>query len=129
MNSQIYFIDDEPHIRDSVSQALMIEGVEVTSFPNAVEALKHIDTQQAGVVVTDIHMPVMNGLALLKELRSRNPHFQVIVLTGYGDVKTAVAAMKGGAYDFLEKPFSTDSYSKRFVTPKTSWRYYKKTFG
>ncbi|HFQ5430032.1 TPA: sigma-54-dependent transcriptional regulator [Vibrio vulnificus] len=112
MNSQIYLIDDEPHIRDSVSQALMIEGVEVISFPNALEALKHIDTQRAGVVVTDIHMPVMNGLALLKELRSRNPHFQVIVLTGYGDVKTAVEAMKGGAYDFLEKPFSTDSLLK-----------------
>ncbi|HAS6346457.1 TPA: response regulator [Vibrio vulnificus] len=112
MKNRIYFIDDEPHIRDSVSQALMIEGIDVICYPNAVEALKQIDTQHAAIVVTDIHMPVMNGLVFLKELRSRNPHFQVIVLTGYGDVKTAVTAMKEGAYDFLEKPFTTDSLMK-----------------
>lgn len=112
MKKPIYFVDDEPHIRDSVSQALMIEGIEVVCFPNAVEALKQIDPHHAAVVITDIHMPVMNGLAFLKELRSRNPHFQVIVLTGYGDVKTAVTAMKEGAYDFLEKPFTTDSLMK-----------------
>ncbi|ELP5726942.1 sigma-54-dependent Fis family transcriptional regulator [Vibrio vulnificus] len=112
MKNRIYFIDDEPHIRDSVSQALMIEGIDVVCYPNAVEALKQIDTQHAAIVVTDIHMPVMNGLVFLKELRSRNPHFQVIVLTGYGDVKTAVTAMKEGAYDFLEKPFTTDSLMK-----------------
>ncbi len=87
MQNRIYFVDDEPHIRDSVSQALMIEGVEVQTFPNAVEALKQIDSGEPAVVITDIHMPVMNGLAFLAQLLERNAHFQVIVLTGYGDVK------------------------------------------
>nr|WP_158118455.1 sigma-54 dependent transcriptional regulator [Vibrio cidicii] len=112
MQNRIYLVDDEPHIRDSVSQALMIEGLEVRTFPNAVEALKLIDSGEPAVVITDIHMPVMNGLAFLAQLLERNAHFQVIVLTGYGDVKTAVQAMKSGAYDFLEKPFSSDSLLK-----------------
>lgn len=104
----IYFIDDEPTIRDSVQQALMIEGFDVVCFPNAVEALATIDTAHAGIVITDIHMPVMDGIEFANQLLKQNAHFQVIVLTGYGDVQTAVSAMKAGAYDFLEKPFAID---------------------
>ncbi|MGB1319895.1 MAG: response regulator, partial [Vibrio gallaecicus] len=104
----IYFVDDEPAIRDSVQQAMLIEGVMITCFPNAVEALQCIDTSQAGIVVTDIHMPVMTGIEFTQQLLEKNAHFQVIVLTGHGDVQTAVSAMKAGAYDFLEKPFAID---------------------
>ncbi|TMX43879.1 two-component system response regulator [Vibrio rotiferianus] len=118
MNDLIYFVDDEPHIRDAVSQALMIEGLTVTCFPNAIEALREIDVQTPTVVITDIHMPVMDGLEFMKTLLSKNAHFQVIVLTGHGDVKTAVEAMKAGAYDFLEKPFSTEQLMKSLNNAK-----------
>ncbi|MCV5886225.1 response regulator, partial [Escherichia coli] len=64
------------------------------------------------IIITDIHMPVMDGLEFMRTLLSKNHHFQFIVLTGHGDVKTAVEAMKSGAYDFLEKPFSTDQLMK-----------------
>ncbi|MGF1752644.1 response regulator [Vibrio makurazakiensis] len=104
----IYFVDDEPRIRDSVQQALMIEGIDATCFPNAVEALATIDSSRAGIIITDIHMPVMDGIEFTRQILKHNPHFQIIVLTGYGDVETAVSAMKAGAYDFLEKPFSTE---------------------
>ena len=104
----IYFVDDEPAIRDSVQQAMLIEGVMITCFPNAVEALQCIDTSQAGIVITDIHMPVMTGIEFTQQLLEKNAHFQVIVLTGHGDIQTAVSAMKAGAYDFLEKPFAID---------------------
>ncbi len=106
---KLYFVDDEPAIRDSVEQAMLIEGIDIVCFPNAIEALKKIDTTQAGIVITDIHMPVMDGIQLTQKLLSQNPHFQVIVLTGHGDVQTAVSAMKAGAYDFLEKPFVVDA--------------------
>ncbi|MEG3691528.1 response regulator, partial [Vibrio coralliirubri] len=106
---KLYFVDDEPAIRDSVEQAMLIEGIDIVCFPNAIEALKKIDTMQAGIVITDIHMPVMGGIQLTQKLLSQNPHFQVIVLTGHGDVQTAVSAMKAGAYDFLEKPFVVDA--------------------
>ncbi|MDK9736922.1 response regulator [Vibrio sp. D404a] len=105
----LYFIDDEPAIRDSVEQAMLIEGIEIRCFPNAVEALKQIPLTQAGVVITDIHMPVMDGIQFTEQLLKHNPHFQVIVLTGHGDVQTAVTAMKVGACDFLEKPFVVDA--------------------
>ncbi|EIU6825212.1 sigma-54-dependent Fis family transcriptional regulator [Vibrio parahaemolyticus] len=112
MHNAVIFVDDEPHIRDAVSQALLIEGIEVTCFPNAVEALRVIDANSPAIIITDIHMPVMDGLEFMRTLLSKNHHFQFIVLTGHGDVKTAVKAMKSGAYDFLEKPFSTDQLMK-----------------
>lgn len=112
MHNAVIFVDDEPHIRDAVSQALLIEGIEVTCFPNAVETLRVIDANSPAIIITDIHMPVMDGLEFMRTLLSKNHHFQFIVLTGHGDVKTAVEAMKSGAYDFLEKPFSTDQLMK-----------------
>ncbi|EGR2755510.1 sigma-54-dependent Fis family transcriptional regulator [Vibrio parahaemolyticus] len=112
MHNAVIFVDDEPHIRDAVSQALLIEGIEVTCFPNAVEALRVINANSPAIIITDIHMPVMDGLEFMRTLLSKNHHFQFIVLTGHGDVKTAVEAMKSGAYDFLEKPFSTDQLMK-----------------
>ncbi|WP_061035151.1 MULTISPECIES: sigma-54-dependent transcriptional regulator [Vibrio] len=112
MHNPVFFVDDEPHIRDAVSQALLIEDIEVTCFPNAVEALRVIDPHTPALIITDIHMPVMNGLEFMSTLLSKNNHFQFIVLTGHGDVKTAVEAMKSGAYDFLEKPFSTEQLLK-----------------
>ncbi|MFN1533236.1 sigma-54-dependent transcriptional regulator [Vibrio jasicida] len=112
MHNPVFFVDDEPHIRDAVSQALLIEDIEVTCFPNAVEALRVIDPHTPALIITDIHMPVMNGLEFMRTLLSKNNHFQFIVLTGHGDVKTAVEAMKSGAYDFLEKPFSTEQLLK-----------------
>ena len=112
MNNPVFFVDDEPHIRDAVAQALLIEGIDVTCLPNAVEALRVIDPNTPAIVITDIHMPVMDGLEFMRTLRSKNDHFQFIVLTGHGDVKTAVDAMKSGAYDFLEKPFSTEQLMK-----------------
>lgn len=112
MHSPVFFVDDEPHIRDAVTQALLIEGIDVTCFPNAVEALRVIDPNSPALIITDIHMPVMNGLEFMRTLLGKNSHFQFIVLTGHGDVKTAVEAMKSGAYDFLEKPFSTEQLLK-----------------
>ncbi|PMH43110.1 two-component system response regulator [Vibrio sp. 10N.286.49.B3] len=106
--SEVYFIDDEPAIRDAIQQALLMENIDVTTFPNAVEALQCINTKVASVIITDIHMPVMNGLDFMNKLLADNPHFQVIVLSGYGDIKIAVNAIKSGAYDFLEKPISIE---------------------
>lgn len=112
MHNPVFFVDDDPHIRDSVFQALLIEGIEVTCLPNAVEALRVIDPDTPAIIITDIHMPVMNGLEFMRTLLNKNSYFQFIVLTGHGDVKTAVESMKSGAYDFLEKPFSTEQLIK-----------------
>ncbi len=112
MHNPVFFVDDEPHIRDAVAQALLIEGIDVTCYPNAVEALRMIDPNTPAIIITDIHMPVMDGLEFMRTILNKNHQFQFIVLTGHGDVKTAVEAMKSGAYDFLEKPFSTEQLMK-----------------
>ncbi len=112
MHNPVFFVDDEPHIRNAISQAMLIEGIDIICLPNAIEALRVIDPKSPAIIITDIHMPVMDGLEFMRQLLDKNHHFQFIVLTGHGDVKTAVEAMKSGAYDFLEKPFSTEQLMK-----------------
>ncbi len=107
-NVPVYIVDDEPAIRGAVEQTLLLSDIQCQSFPNAQAALQGINTEHAAIVITDIHMPVMNGLEMMRQLLSQNSDFQIIVLTGYGDVKTAVEAMKSGAYDFIEKPFGNE---------------------
>src|SRR5262245_51332282 len=89
------------------------EGYEVTvapSFQTGVEALKNTPTP-FGLVITDLMMPDGSGLDLLSFAKERTPHTEVIVMTAYGAVETAIDAMKRGAYDFVTKPFSTPELS------------------
>nr|WP_159063823.1 sigma-54 dependent transcriptional regulator [Thaumasiovibrio occultus] len=107
MRAEIIFVDDERHIRDAVRQTLEIESYRVATYASASDALAEIDNTFAGVIITDINMPQMNGMAFLDALLRIDADFQVIMLTGHGDISTAVQAMRQGAYDFLEKPFSS----------------------
>lgn len=108
MNNPVIFIDDEQHVRDALTQTLEIEDYNVCCFSNAVDALKTIDSFFSGVIISDINMPMMDGLEFLKKALIVDPELQIIMLTGHGDISMAVDAMRAGAYDFLEKPFSTD---------------------
>lgn len=108
MNNPVIFIDDEQHVRDALSQTLEIEDYNVNCFSNAVDALKTIDSFFPGVIISDINMPMMDGLEFLNKALLVDPDLQIIMLTGHGDISMAVDAMRAGAYDFLEKPFSTD---------------------
>ena len=108
MNNPVIFIDDEQHVRDALAQTLEIEDYTVSCFSNAIDALKTIDSFFSGVIISDINMPMMDGLEFLKKALTVDPDLQIIMLTGHGDISMAVDAMRAGAYDFLEKPFSTD---------------------
>ncbi|ARE41620.1 C4-dicarboxylate transport transcriptional regulatory protein DctD [Rhodovulum sp. P5] len=105
---KISIVDDEQDMRQSISQWLALSGFETATFASAEDALKEIGADYAGVVVTDIKMPGMDGLAFLKKLMSLDSGLPVIMITGHGDVPMAVEAMRIGAYDFLEKPFNPD---------------------
>ena len=107
-NTQIILIDDEKHIRNACVQALELEGYNVVAFDNAKEILENITNDFSGVILTDIKMPHMDGLELMDKLLAIDPDFLVILMTGHGDIKMAVSAMRSGAYDFIEKPFSSD---------------------
>jgi len=104
----VLIVDDEESVCRALAQTLEIEGYEVLTATNGRDALSHIEYSWPGVVITDINMPGMDGLELLKEMHSIDFDLPVTLLTGHGDVSVAVDAMRAGAYDFLEKPFSTD---------------------
>ncbi|MGQ0565226.1 MAG: sigma-54-dependent transcriptional regulator [Gemmobacter sp.] len=105
---KVAIVDDEADMRQSISQWLALSGFDTETYASAEEALKGIGAEFPGVVVSDIKMPGMDGMALLKRLMSLDSGLPVIMITGHGDVPMAVEAMRIGAYDFLEKPFNPD---------------------
>ncbi|CAM4081579.1 sigma-54 dependent transcriptional regulator [Vreelandella rituensis] len=104
----VMIIDDEPHLRITASQTLELAGYATHCYESAESALSQLSPDFPGVVVSDIRMPGMDGMALLRELRQRDPTLPIILITGHGDISTAVEAMREGAWDFLEKPFAGD---------------------
>ena len=105
---KVAIVDDEQDMRQSISQWLALSGFDTETYASAEEALKSIGSDYPGVVVSDIKMPGMDGMAFLKRLMSVDGGLPVIMITGHGDVPMAVEAMRVGAYDFLEKPFNPD---------------------
>src|SRR5690554_7420406 len=99
----VMIIDDEPHLRITAGQTLELAGYAPAPYSGAEEALAALTPDFPGVVVSDIRMPGVDGMALLREVRQRDPDLPVILITGHGDISTAVEAMREGAWDFLEK--------------------------
>jgi DNA-binding NtrC family response regulator len=105
---KVAIVDDEADMRQSISQWLALSGFDTETYPSAEDALKVLGPEFPGVVVSDIKMPGMDGMAFLKRLMGMDSGLPVILITGHGDVPMAVEAMRVGAYDFLEKPFNPD---------------------
>jgi DNA-binding NtrC family response regulator len=105
---KVAIVDDEADMRQSISQWLALSGFDTETYASAEDALRGIGPEFPGVVVSDIKMPGMDGMALLKRLLSQDSGLPVILITGHGDVPMAVEAMRVGAFDFLEKPFNPD---------------------
>ncbi|MGB8811834.1 MAG: sigma-54 dependent transcriptional regulator [Paracoccaceae bacterium] len=105
---KVAIVDDEADMRQSISQWLALSGFDTETYGSAEEALAGIGPEFPGVVVSDIKMPGMDGMAFLKRLMSMDSGLPVIMITGHGDVPMAVEAMRIGAFDFLEKPFNPD---------------------
>src|SRR5512141_162658 len=104
----IYVIDDDDAVRQSLEFLLKTAGMAVRGFEHARGFLEILPQVEHGVVVTDVRMPDISGIDLLRSLKQSNPDLPVIVITGHGDISLAVEAMKIGAVDFLEKPFDDD---------------------
>jgi DNA-binding NtrC family response regulator len=105
---KVAIVDDEADMRQSISQWLALSGFDTVTYASAEEALAGLGQEFPGVIVSDIRMPGMDGMAFLKRLMSQDSGLPVIMITGHGDVPMAVEAMRIGAYDFLEKPFNPD---------------------
>ena len=107
MADRVLVVDDEQSLRKVLAATLQREGYEVQVAVDGEEALAALDRDGADVVVTDLVMPKMDGLSLLRKVVSRHPDIPVIVVTAHGRVDSAVEAMKAGAFDFVTKPFET----------------------
>lgn len=109
--AKVHVIDDDEGMRRSLAVLLRYGGLSVEAYPDAATFLGGLPApaDQRGCVLTDVRMPGLDGLTLLRELRARGAALPVVVMTGHGDVATAVLAMKGGAFDFIEKPFARDA--------------------
>jgi two-component system C4-dicarboxylate transport response regulator DctD len=104
----VFLIDDEKHIRVAGTQMLELTGYDVRAFSSPVEALPLLDSEWSGVIISDIKMPDMDGLTFLGKVLEIDRDLPVILVTGHGDINMAVNAIRDGAYDFLEKPFSSE---------------------
>jgi len=105
---QVLVVEDDANVRLGCEQALELEDIPVSGVDTAEKARRRITRDFAGIVVSDIRLPGMDGMALLDEVRRIDPDLPVVLITGHGDVSLAVQAMKNGAHDFIEKPFSPD---------------------
>jgi two-component system, LuxR family, response regulator FixJ len=105
----VHVIDDDEAMRESLGFLLDSAGIAARTYESAVDFLQGLDALEPGCIVTDIRMPEMSGLDLVKRLRERGVPHPVVVITGHGDVPLAVEAMKAGVVDFLEKPFDDEA--------------------
>jgi two-component system C4-dicarboxylate transport response regulator DctD len=107
MSFDILLVDDDRQVRDAGRQTLELAGFRVRCLDSAEQALKALG-RDCGVLVTDVRMPKMDGFALLERALILDPDLPVIMITGHGDISMAVRAIRGGAYDFLEKPYPNE---------------------
>lgn len=105
----VYLIDDDDGVRRSVGFMLKTSGYVVEAFASGDQFLSQLRTLDPGCILLDVRMPGRDGLEVLAELRERGVPYPVIIMTGHGDIDMAVKAMKGGALDFIEKPFDKPS--------------------
>jgi two-component system response regulator FixJ len=109
VNRNIFLVDDDLAVCKALSVFLMASGYSVKAYHSAETFLEEVECMVEGIMLLDIRMPGMSGLGLQAALKKRGIDLPIIFITGHGDVQMSVRAMKGGAIDFLEKPFSNEN--------------------
>jgi two-component system response regulator FixJ len=107
--ANVYIVDDDDGVRDSLQVLLEASGYAARGFPSPQDFLDAIRTIDFGCALVDLQMPGMDGLELQNRLKTLNVRLPVVVVTAHGDIATAVEAMRAGAIDFVEKPFTDDA--------------------
>jgi len=105
---RILLVDDEANVRTVFSDVLRKESYTVKGVKDGPEAIKAIDEETFDLALVDLRMPKMDGIKVLENIKKTKPEIPVIIYTGYGSITTAVEAMRKGAFDYLNKPFSPE---------------------
>lgn len=107
-NNRVWIVDDDKSIRWVLERALVKERLEPVCFENARDLLQRLEGDKPDVIISDIRMPGLDGLALLEEIKLKNPDVPVIIMTAFPDLDRVVSSFQGGAYEYLSKPFDID---------------------
>lgn len=110
--SRVLIVDDHPSARQSMAEVLRAAGYQVTACASAVEALRLTEREHFDCILTDLKMPGMSGLDLIIQLEKRRYPAQIVMITGHATIQTAVEAMRHGAFDYIEKPFTADQLER-----------------
>jgi len=105
----VYILDDDEASRDSIATLLSSAGFRTRSFASANQFLREVASLAPGCLISDLRMPDMDGITLLQQLMTMKLNIRVVLITGHGDIKTAVRAIKSGAADFVEKPYDDET--------------------
>ncbi len=103
-DARVYLVDDDADLREAMMETFTMEKLPTKAFSSAASMLEELDPEWGGVILSDIRMPGITGFDLLKAVRALNPDIPVVMITGHGDVASALQAMKSGAFDYVEKP-------------------------
>jgi DNA-binding NtrC family response regulator len=106
--TRVLVVDDEPALRRTLARMLIERGMEVVTAPSGADALRMVERERVHVAIVDLMMPNMSGLDLLERLRQKHSDIEVIMMTAFGDIETAVKSVRAGAYHFLAKPFRSN---------------------
>ena len=113
VEKHIFFLDDEPAIREVVRETLENSKFKVSCFGNPIECLARLRSKKCDLLITDLRMPEKDGIELLMDVQHLAPWIPVLMITGFGDIPTAVKAMKAGAVDFIEKPLEKKNFVRK----------------
>ena len=113
VEKHIFFLDDEPTIREVVRETLEESDFKVSCFGSPIECLAQLRSKKCDLLITDLKMPEKDGIELLVDVKHLAPWVPVLMITGYGDIPTAVKAMKAGAADFIEKPLDKKNFVRK----------------
>lgn len=105
---RILVVDDDEIYREILRDAILMDGVEIAMASDGVEGLEKLQDGPFDILISDLNMPRMDGLTLLKNARMQQPHLITVVVTGYGSLSSAIEAIRLGAYDYLQKPFKIE---------------------
>jgi two-component system, LuxR family, response regulator FixJ len=120
--SEIFIVDDDPSVHAALSIVLSAEGFAITRFPEGESFLAAARSRTPGCVLIDVHLPRCSGLELLKKLGASRYPAPILVISGRGDIATAVAAIRNGALDFIEKPFDPAAVAARVRDAIRAWQ-------
>jgi DNA-binding NtrC family response regulator len=104
MKTNVLVVDDDNHMRIALKESLVRAGYNVSLVEDGKQALSEIDRRMFDLVITDVKMPHVSGIDLLKHIKESSPFMPVILITGYGTIQDAVKVIKEGAYDYIQKP-------------------------